>query len=72
MWCVCKQDTPKLEPFICLPLPSLKWIASSYSRALIKTSSDFCPWLVRRVGEVGESLLFILYLHPLALFGCGF
>lgn len=44
-------------------------MAFSYNRALIKTSSDFCPFLVRRVEEQGESLLFpILYLSLVVFF----
>lgn len=62
MWCLCKQDILELEPFICLPFPSLKCTTFS-NRALIKTSSDFCPFLVRRAEEQGEYFLFsVLYL----------
>lgn len=62
MWCICKQDMPELEPFICLPFPSLK-CTTFRNRALIKASSDFCPFLVRRAEEQGEYLLFsVLYL----------
>lgn len=69
MWCICKQDMPKLEPFICLPFPSLKCIAFSYNRALIKTSSDFWPFS----GKKGRRTGWIFALsHPLSLFGCGF
>lgn len=69
MWCICKQDMPKLEPFICLPFPSLKCITFSYNGALIKTSSVFCSFLVRRVEEQDESLPFpILYLTLVMFF----
>lgn len=60
---------PKLEPFICLPFASLKHTAFSYNNALVKTSSDSCPFLGRRVEEQGESLLSpILYLSLVVIF----